>query len=164
MKKLIQVSLLFLAVVFICPGLSAAAQAAPAAGMIIDIMQACRMPVDMVGKIEAVKRVHWRVEKYETPQWGADEYWFLEDPAELKRLGLKATEVSIEHGVFRAIYLTAADANDDIGRNLGYVGLTPADLTAHHSGQRHWHTATDKTGQVISVRENGTWFECFEQY
>lgn len=153
-----------IAALLVCHGRSTRAQAAPPAGMIIDIMQACRMPVDAVEKIAAIRRERWRVEKYETPEWGSDEYWFLEDPAELKRFGLKAIEVSIEHGVFRAIYLTPADAADDIERNLRYVGLKPDDLTAHRSGPTHWHTVTDKTGQVISVRENGTWFECFEHH
>lgn len=140
------------------------AATAPLPVMIIDVMQACRMPVAEVRKIIGINTAKWRVEKYDDPQWGHDEYWYLDDQAELQRLGLKSMEVSIEQGIFRAIYYTPAGEIEALERNLGYAGLKPDDLTEHHSGPTRWHTATDKTGQVISVRENGTWFECFEHH
>ncbi|MBI5561802.1 MAG: hypothetical protein HY894_02955 [Deltaproteobacteria bacterium] len=159
MKKTGFISLLCLLTVAASCGVARVGDAAP---VIIDIVNACRLPVEEVKGIIKVSPPVFHVERRDDPDWGHEEDWDLTDKAELARLGLKGIGISIEQGVFRAIYLAPTGAKGGLAHNLGYAGLKPDALMRHDFKSDTWHTAVDKNGLPISIRDDGTWFECFE--
>ncbi len=152
---------MFLSAVLIA--LSTAADAGgPGSPLVIDIVRACRMPVENVKGIIKISPSAFHVVKRDDPVWGHEEDWELADKAELERLGLRSFSISIEQGVFRAIYITPVRGNDGFTHNLGYAGLGPNDVTGHDYNTMRWHTATDRKGLPILIQGEGTLFECFE--
>lgn len=136
--------------------------------LIFNIKDACRMPTEEFSKVIKITPAKFRIEKRDSPEWGHDEDWDMLGKEEAASLGLRGISVSIEQGVFRAVYLFPDEkrftAKEIFARSLRFMGLKPSDVTEHKSKTGRWYTAKDKKGFPISIGEDGSRFECFEHH
>jgi hypothetical protein len=133
--------------------------APPQTKILVHLQEQASLPAAELQHGLAIAKAKFLIKQQDTPEWGHEETWILQDKNELSLWGLDHLTINFEQGRLQGLYFGRNPGKSiSLQENLTLVGVDPRQVSPSSVG---WQ-AVDKTGQLIDIRENGTWYQMFE--
>jgi hypothetical protein len=133
--------------------------APPETKILVHLQEQASLPAAELQHGLAIAKAKFLIKQQDTPDWGHEETWILQDKNELSRWGLDHLTINFEQDRLQGLYFGRSPGrNVSLQKNLALVGIDPHQVGSSPVGWK----ALDKTGQPIDIRENGTWYQMFE--
>jgi hypothetical protein len=131
----------------------------PETKTLVHLQQQASLPASELQRGLAIAKSKFLIKQQDSPEWGHEETWVLQDKSELARWGLNHMTINFEQDRLQGLYFGRSPGRSvSLEENLTLVGIDPHQVSPSPVG---WQ-ALDKTGQSIDIRENGTWYQMFE--
>jgi hypothetical protein len=125
---------------------------------IIDLPRVAHQSAEVFKRALPLGQERFSVEVQDDPEWGREELWTLTDTEALRSWDLEHLFIRFEQDRFQGLSFGRPSEQFTLEENFTLVGIDPRQVTPTDVG---WQVF-DTNGNLIEIRENGTWYQSFE--